>query len=88
MSMQPADDLEISFCPGHRLRQPERRRQARYWTVTFIAAGARSLGRQEIGLGQRCGVPFPGDCLTCLPQDLPSSVAVGARRDCCRQIRT
>jgi hypothetical protein len=33
--------------------------------VTFIAAGARSLDRQEIGLGQRCGVPLPGDCLAC-----------------------
>ncbi len=45
----------------------QRCRQARNGIVTFIAAGAPSLDRQEIGFGQRCGVPLPGDCLACLP---------------------
>jgi hypothetical protein len=62
--------------------------QDRYWIVTFITAGARSLDWQEIGPGQRCGVPFPGDCLACLPAGL----AVIGRRWCAaqpsRQIRT
>ena len=64
------------------------RGEARYWTVTFIAAGSRSLDRQEIGPGQRCGVPFPGDCLACLP----AGPAVIGRRRCAlqpsRQMRT
>jgi hypothetical protein len=38
-----------------------------------MAAGARSLGRQEIGLGQRCGAPLPGDCL-------PAGLTVIGRR--------
>jgi len=50
--------------------------------VTFIAAGARSLDRQEISLGQRCGVPLPGDCLACLP----AGPAVVGRRRCAAQL--
>jgi hypothetical protein len=47
--------------------------------VTFIAAGARSLDREEIGLGQRW--------LACR-QDLPSSVTAGALPNGCRHIWT
>jgi ABC-type lipopolysaccharide export system ATPase subunit len=36
----------------------------RYGIVTFIVARVRSLGQQEIGLGQRCGMPFPEDAVT------------------------
>src|ERR1035438_6738252 len=37
----------MSAGPGDRLRRPERGGQARYGIVTFISAGAWSLGRQE-----------------------------------------
>lgn len=43
----------------------------------------QSLEWQEIGLGQRCGVPLPGDCPACLPAaGLPLSVAAGRPRRC------
>jgi anti-sigma factor RsiW len=47
--------------------------------VTFIAAGARSLDRQQIGLGQRCGAPPPEDCL-------PAGLTVIGRRRCAAQL--
>jgi hypothetical protein len=78
----------LPVSPGQAAQDAQRRRQARNGIVTFIAAGVRSLGRQEIGLGQRCGVPLPETAWHACPQDLPSSVAVGAPPDCCRQIRT
>jgi len=56
--------------------------------VAFIAAGARSLDRQEIGPGQRCGVPLPETAWHACPQDLPSSIAAGTPLNCCSQIRT
>jgi hypothetical protein len=72
----------LSVSPGQAARDAQRRWQARNGIVTSIAAGARSLDRQEIGLGQRCGVPLSGDGLACLPAGL----AVIGRRRCAAQL--
>ena len=80
--LSPARVTRPPIAPGQAAWDAQRCGQARNGIATFIAAGARSLDRQEIGLGQRCGVPLPGDCLACLPAGL----AVIGRRRCAAQL--
>jgi len=67
----------LPVSPGQTAQDVQRRRQARYRIEAFIAAGARSLDRQEIGLGLRCGVPLAGDCRARLPS---GRAVIGGRR--------